>query len=325
MIYLFILLIFPLNIISENDDIVQTSIVNLESYSKDKLSYCKERAKKENLIWSEEFNENSLSSNTWHYSTTNGFYDGRKYISGWGNGELQYYTQPSHDNKNLNISKNLLIENGFLKIQPIYKDKRSRISKNESSYNFTSARINTKNLKNFSFPSKISICFKVPKGTGFWPAFWMMPVDNVKWPKGGEIDILENRGRISNISSSALHFGKRWDKKSTLVGEALIPPNVRFQDKFHSITLIWKENSISFYLDNSEQPYFIVDSINKEFDKYEYPFNREYYMILNVAVGGKYDDYLVDKNSFCNDEKCSNKSDPDKHRFIVDWIEYETL
>ena len=110
MIYLFILLVFPLNIISENDDIVQTSLVNLESYSKDKLSYCKERAKKENLIWSEEFNENSLSSNTWHYSTTNGFYDGRKYISGWGNGELQYYTQPSHDNKNLNISKNLLIE-----------------------------------------------------------------------------------------------------------------------------------------------------------------------------------------------------------------------
>ena len=53
-----------------------------------------------------------------------------------------------------------------------------------------------------------------------------MPSEDIRWPVGGEIDILENRGRISNISSSALHFGKQWNKKSTLVGEALIPRQV---------------------------------------------------------------------------------------------------
>ena len=75
-----------------------------------------------------------------------------------------------------------------------------------------------------------------------------MPNEDVRWPQGGEIDILENRGRISNISSSALHFGEKWNKKSTLVGEALIPRNVRFQDKFHSISLYGKKIQLHFIL-----------------------------------------------------------------------------
>ena len=312
-------------ICSDDEDIVETNIVNLKEYSVDKSSYCKERAEPKNLIWSQNFDENYLSPNVWNYSTSNGFYDGKEFISGWGNGELQYYTKPRKSESNTNTSKNLFIENGYLKIQPIYRKDKSRISNGEAAYNFTSARINTKNLKSFSYPSKISICFKVPKGIGFWPAFWLMPSEDIRWPVGGEIDILENRGRISNISSSALHFGKQWNKKSTLVGEALIPRQVRFQDKFHSISLVWKENVIAFYLDNSSDPYFTINSDHPEFQKYKYPFNRDYYMILNVAVGGKYDDYWVDFDAFCNDEECSNKEDPDSHRFIIDWIEYERL
>ena len=310
---------------SDDEDIVETNIVNLKEYSADKSSYCKERAEPKNLIWSQNFDENYLSPNVWNYSTSNGFYDGKEFISGWGNGELQYYTKPRNSEGNTNTSKNLFIENGYLKIQPIYRKDKSRISSGEAAYNFTSARINTKNLKSFSYPSKISICFKVPKGIGFWPAFWLMPSEDIRWPVGGEIDILENRGRISNISSSALHFGKQWNKKSTLVGEALIPRQVRFQDKFHSISLVWKENIIAFYLDNSSDPYFTINSNHPEFQKYKYPFNRDYYMILNVAVGGKYDDYWVDFDAFCSDRACSNKENPDSHRFIIDWIEYERL
>ena len=310
---------------SDDEDIVETNIVNLKEYSVDKSSYCKERAEPKNLIWFQNFDENYLSPNVWNYSTSNGFYDGKEFISGWGNGELQYYTKPRNSEGNTNTSKNLFIENGYLKIQPIYRKDKSRISSGEDAYNFTSARINTKNLKSFSYPSKISICFKVPKGIGFWPAFWLMPSEDIRWPVGGEIDILENRGRISNISSSALHFGKQWNKKSTLVGEALIPRQVRFQDKFHSISLVWKENVIAFYLDNSSDPYFTINSDHPEFQKYKYPFNRDYYMILNVAVGGKYDDYWVDFDAFCSDRACSNKENPDSHRFIIDWIEYERL
>ena len=320
------ILLTSLLVKSDEGDIVETKIVDLKDYSENKKSYCKERASKEDLMWFQDFNNKNLLSDTWTYSTSNGFYDGRTYVPGWGNGELQYYTKPSRkEASSSNVTKNLFIEDGYLKIQPIYKKNTSRISSGEHAYNFTSARINTKNLKSFSYPSKISICFKVPKGIGFWPAFWLMPVEDIQWPNGGEIDIMENRGRISNISSSALHFGEKWNKKSTLVGEALISRDVRFQDKFHSISLVWKENSLEFYLDNSTEPYFSVDSNNEEFKKYKYPFNRDFYMILNVAVGGKYDDYWVDFDSFCSDEQCSNKTAPDNYRFLVDWIEYESL
>ena len=61
-----------------------------------------------------------------------------------------------------------------------------------------------------------------------------MPIEDIRWPQGGEIDILENRGRITNISS--LTFWKKWGDKSTLVGEVLIPSYANFQDTFHSIT-----------------------------------------------------------------------------------------
>ena len=320
-----VLLLAPFIINSDDSDILETKVVNLNSYLNNKPSYCKDRAAKEDLIWFEDFDNSNLSPDIWNYSTTNGFYDGWKYISGWGNGELQYYTKPSKKEESLNTTKNLFIEDGYLKIQPIYKKNKSKIRSNELGFNFTSARINTRNLKSFSYPSKISICFRVPRGIGFWPAFWLMPVGDINWPKGGEIDIMENRGRISNISSSALHFGEDWVNKSTIVGEALIPSEVRFQDKFHSISMIWKKDSIAFYLDNDTEPYLTIDSQHPEFKKYNYPFNGEFYMILNVAVGGKYDDFWVDYNAFCTDKECSNKSEPDKHRFIIDWIEYQKL
>ena len=78
---------------SDEGDIVETKIVDLKDYSEDKKSYCKERAAEEDLIWLQDFNDNNLSSDAWTYSTSNGFYDGRTYVPGWGNGELQYYTK----------------------------------------------------------------------------------------------------------------------------------------------------------------------------------------------------------------------------------------
>ena len=310
-------LIFILYLESDENDIVITRTINSDDYSIDKESYCRSRAPSDSLIWSEEFNENSISKSTWNYAVSNGFKDRGQYIPGWGNGELQYYTRPSKKNKESNTSNNLFVEDGLLKIQPIKKNFRG--------FNFTSARIHTKSLKDFSYPSRITICFKLPYGGGFWPAFWLMPIEDILWPQGGEIDIMESRGRISNVVSSALHFGKKYNNKSALVGEVLIPRSVKFQEKFHSISLKWTKNQIEFYLDNEKDPYFKIDQFHPEFSNYAYPFNRKYYMILNVAVGGKYDDYWVDPKVFCNDNACSNKENPDNHRFLIDWIEYENL
>ncbi len=313
--YVFIFFFF-LSVLADEGDIVERSIIDSEDYKKNNGSFCKPKSLKSKTTWIEDFENPRLSSSEWNYSVSNGFYDGRIYVGGWGNGEVQYYTKPKRNSIN-NTSNNLFIENGYLKIQPIRK--------NFKGYEFTSARINTKNLMEFTYPSEITICFKVPRGIGFWPAFWLMPYEDIKWPKGGEIDILENRGRITNISSSALHFGNKYDDKSTLVGEVLIPQYANFQNKFHSITLKWEEDRLSFFIDNSSSPYFSVNKDHEEFQKFSYPFNRSYYMILNVAVGGKYDDYWVDKSAFCIDLSCSNKQSPDDHRFIIDWIEYKEL
>jgi len=61
------------------------------------------------------------------------------------------------------------------------------------------------------------------------------------------------------------------------------------------------------------------------FKKFSYPFNSSYYLIINVAAGGIYDDYWIDKAAFCSDEQCSNKLVPDSGRFLIDWIEYQQI
>lgn len=312
----FLVIFISLHLIADEEDIIERKILNFNDHNQNTNSFCKTKPSLGRTSWFEDFKKSKLLASQWNYSISNGFYDGRKYISGWGNGELQYYTKPKK-NSNTNTTENIFIEDGYLKIQPIKKYFKG--------FQYTSARINTKGLKDFTYPSEITICFKVPRGIGFWPAIWLMPVDDIKWPNGGEIDILENRGRITNISSSALHFGKKYNEKSTLVGEVLIPKYLNFQDKFHSITLKWEMDKLSFYLDNHSTPYFQVDKSHPEFKKYSYPFNRNYYLIINVAVGGKYDDYLIDSEAFCKDSPCSNTTNPDDRRFIIDWIDYRKL
>ena len=71
----------------------------------------------------------------------------------------------------------------------------------------------------------------------------------------------------------------------------------------NSITFEWRKNSLKFFLDKEQVPYFEITDSHQEFYKYKYPFNRAYYMIINVAVGGKYDDFWVDKNAFCSNEE----------------------
>ena len=151
---------------------------------------------------------------------------------------------------------------------------------------------------------------------------------NNKFTFDARLSRISSDGYIDRATSDLKSLyvqGPYFDDKSTLVREGLIPRSVKFQDKFHSISLIWQKDSIEFFLDNEEEPYFKIDKSHPEFSKYNYPFNRNYYMIINVAVGGKYDDYMVDKNAFCINTECSNMKNPDNQRLLIDWIEYEKL
>jgi hypothetical protein len=330
----------PQNIISKSIDVEVSSINGSDIYSEDKASYCKDPINNSSSYWIENFDSNIFNEDIFTYQLGNGFNasDG-SLVGGWGNNELQYYTGPGTGyakkyNSATNTTENLFIENGYLKIQPIYntsnvfQDPYCADGSCSFEWPHTSARVITSSKKIFEKPSRITICFKVPDGTGHWPAIWMLPqgfIEGTKtWPTDGEIDLMEARGRIANEIGSTLHFGNSLSRVMINKAET-VPNSVNFHDKFHSVTFEWQENSIKVYLDTQETPFYEESSDSTEFNSNYYPFNESFYLLLNVASGGDYDTFGVDTNMYCHDEECSNLADPDRGRLIIDYIEYKSI
>ncbi len=223
------------------------------------------------LYWSEEFDGNSLNKSTWTYETGNGNW-------GWGNNEKQYYTD--HNDS---------VTNGVLTIT----GKREKVN----DFNYTSTRIKTQNKFSFKY-GYIEARIALPAGTGMWPAFWMMPNNNTYggWPHSGEIDIMEARGRLTNESSSALHF-------STLEGNhTYLTETKKGHDitQFHTYACEWMEDTINFYVDDvcyqSINQYQWTTSGKPSSDTA--PFDHEFYIILNLAIGGNFDGGQEPSSSF---------------------------
>ena len=330
----------PQNTTSKSIDVEVSSIDGSDIYSEDKASYCKDPLNDSSDYWLENFDSDVLDADTFTYQLGNGFNasDG-SWVSGWGNSELQYYTGPGEGyaknyNASLNSTENLFIEDGYLKIQPIFNDsdifQDPFCADGSCSYEWphTSARIITSSKKIFEKPSRITICFKVPDGTGHWPALWMLPqgfIEGTKsWPTDGEIDLMEARGRVANEIGSTLHFGNSFNRVMINKSET-VPNSVNFQDKFHSVTFEWRENSIKMYLDTQESPFYDESSDSTEFNNNYYPFNEKFYLLLNVASGGDFDTFGVDTSMFCHDNECSNLEDPDRGRLVIDYIEYKSI
>jgi len=277
-------------------------------------------ARSSSISWIEEFNNETLDSSKWSYDE--GCNDNGGGCN--GNNERQNYTRNDKDN--------LFIENGFLKIQPIFEQ---NIGSDNVLQSFTSAKIMTKDRFPIDVNSRVSFCFRLPEGTGMWPAIWMLPFDGSPWPSGGEIDLLEAKGRSypvdgspaqNNIISSAVHFGTEWPDNKYIVGEFFSSNENTFQDYFHSMTLIFQEDKIDFYIDNEISPHLSIDPTLYPLNQYAYPYNKQFYLIINVAVGGNFDGGRLESEDFCIDSTCSNfKNDPDKKRLLIDWIEYERL
>ena len=176
-----------------------------------------------------------------------------------------------------------------------------------------SGRLTTVNSLKIRF-GRVEVKAKLPKGNWLWPAIWMMPTRNEygSWPASGEIDIMESRGNVGYPKSagggvesygSTLHWGPDWSKNQYAKTHAEYSLNSgTFNDAFHTFGLYWDDKVLYTYLDNdsnrvlqvdhSAQSYWDKSGIKDMSNPWQYsknkcaPFDTEFYLILNLAVGG---------------------------------------
>jgi len=214
------------------------------------------------LAWADEFNGTSLNLTDWSFE--NG--DGCPNICGWGNNELEYYTDRP---------QNLFFQDGKLIIEARKENLGGKA--------YTSSKILTRDKRVFKY-GRIDIRAKLPKGKGIWPAFWMLPQDNKfgGWPQSGELDIMEMIGHEANRTYGTLHYGP--GPGSTQLGRNFTLPSGNFNDAFHVFSIEWKEDQIKWLVDGNAFSTYT----KSEFGANNYPFNEDFFLIVNLAVGGNW-------------------------------------
>lgn len=212
------------------------------------------------LVWSDDFTGTAGAAPD---ATKWGFDIG---ASGWGNQELQYYTnRPS--NVSLDGKGNLVI---------------TARQESFSGAPFTSARIKTQGKFTQAY-GRFEARMKTPAGPGLWPAFWMLGanIDTKGWPQCGEIDIMEQRGQEPYINNGSIH-GPGYSGGSAIT-KSFALNNGRFDTDFHVYAVEWGTDYIDFFVDD-----FLYQRITPEKVPGEWVYNQPFFLILNVAVGGNY-------------------------------------
>lgn len=214
------------------------------------------------LVWQHEFDGDEIDPANWTYDI-GGW--------GWGNGEAQYYTDRPENSR---------VENGLLVIE-------ARQEQYEGSY-YTSARLRTQGLQEFKY-GRFEARLKVPEGAGLWPAFWMLGADFSedaedeanRWPNVGEIDVIEHLGREPDLILGTVHGHgysgagglTRWNRQDYPIA-----------DDFHTSAVEWDPDEIRWHYDGEH--YHTVD--RELVGNREWVFDHEFFMIVNLAVGGQF-------------------------------------
>ena len=241
------------HVVAYIDDITHTNTENTEPVY-------------DNLVWSDEFDETgAISNSNWYHQTQ--LIDGNS----WANGELQHYT---------NRQANSYVSNGTLKI----KAKLETYTNQGVTKNYTSARLNSK----FAFRyGRVEVRAKLASVAGTWPAIWMLGKninengaywDNLgygtsSWPSCGEIDIME-----PNIEKTRVLATWHWDNGSGYQynGNHINTTNADTSQNFHDYVLVWTPDSMKIYMDSN-----LVNQMNVVS-----PFDTDFFILLNVAMGG---------------------------------------
>lgn len=235
------------------------------------------------LVWSDEFEGDVIDSSKWNYINGAG---------GYGNNELQFY---SDREENVRVEKGNLI-----------------LEAHEEEYKgspYTSAKITTQDKGDWTY-GRYEIRAKLPIGQGIWPAFWMMPTDYDvygAWPACGEIDIMELLGHQPSITHGTLHYGNpyKYSGTSTTLDKGT------FNDAYHIFAIEWLPGEIRWYLDGElfqvqDEWHSNAGGIGEDLT-FPAPFDRDFYMQFNLAVGGNWPGSPDDSTVF-------------PQQVVVDWI-----
>ena len=216
------------------------------------------------LVWSDEFDQDGLpDSSKWGFDVGG---------SGWGNKELQYYTDRRKENAR--------VENGRL----IIEARRERFDKND----YTSARLVSKGKGDWTY-GRFEVKAKLPSGRGTWPAIWMLPsgksYGNGGWPDNGEIDIMEHVGFDPNIIHGSAHTKAYYHSIGTQKTARINVPGV--STGFNVYAVEWTANEIRWFVNDKQYFTFANERRTQSTADYrQWPFDKPFHMILNIAVGG---------------------------------------
>jgi len=266
------------------------------------------------MVWSDEFDDATIDGKKWTHEVN---------CAGGGNQEKQCYTDSA---------ENSFISDGKLNIVALPAADGAELP-------YTSARLITRYKADFKY-GRFEISAKLPNGQGSWPAFWMLPTDEVYggWPKSGEIDILESvnlktvdtDGNVESKVYGTLHYGKEWPDNVNSGKAYTLPNEINPADGFHTYAIEWQEGEIRWYVDDylyatqrkstvrtnskneavglSHQGWFTenFDNVSGELTTYwdNAPFDQQFFLILNFAVGGNWPENVnnlgIDAEAFTN-------------------------
>ncbi len=216
------------------------------------------------LVWNDEFDGDVLDSAKWNFVQGGG---------GYGNNELQNYT---------NRPENVRLEDGHLVIEA----RKENFGGNA----YTSGKIQTKNKGDWTY-GKFEIRAKLPEGKGMWPAIWMMPTDSAYggWPASGEIDIMELLGHEPEKAYGTIHYGNPYTHTG---GNFTLTNGRTFADDYHVFGLEWAPGELKWFVDGqlylAKNDWFSRTNGMTADNAYPAPFDRDFYLQLNLAVGGNW-------------------------------------
>lgn len=216
-------------------------------YDRDSLTY--------ELVWADEFDyEGGPDQEKWSYETGAG---------GWGNNELQNYTK----------GDNVTVGDGVMTIE----------LRAEENGQYTSTRLVSRSKGDWTY-CKVEASLKLPSGLGTWPAFWMMPTASAygAWPRSGEIDIMEHVGYDQDVIVETVHTEKYHGGQ----GKGKSFPTEGVSEEFHTYGVEWLPDRMIFSIDGEEKFTYDPFDYSQRPTSELWPFDRDFYLIFNLAFGG---------------------------------------